>query len=97
VETNDVINGFPVLSIASFFSHDIPTAVYIKCEKVGTGKVTFLNTSKFHFLRKILSLVTNFSALLIFCLKRLSAQVLGKPIANEKCSLRRNNQQDATL
>jgi len=68
------------------FSHDVSIAVYINSEKVGTGKVIFLNTSKFHFLRKILRLVTNFSALLVFCLNCFIAHILGKPIANEMCS-----------
>jgi len=60
VETYDVKHEFPVFSVASsFFPHDIPIAVYINYEKAETGKVIFLNTSKFHFLRKILRLVTN--------------------------------------
>jgi hypothetical protein len=88
METNDVINEFPVLSIASsFFPHDIPIAVYINYEKAGTGNLIFLNTSKFHSLRKILRFVTNCSALLVFCLNCLAAHFLGKTIANEIFSI----------
>lgn len=58
---------------------------FLLITKRGKGNVIFLNPSKFHFLRKILSLVTHSLALLVFCLNCFAVYIFGKLMSIPPC------------